>query len=150
MKRLLLLASCLCLFGTGLIGCQNTEEGMKQDADKNGQAVQNATDNAADKTKNAMDKAGDKMQPAVDNTKGAMENAGDNLNLKPKLAVAYGNDAKLKDTDIHTDIKDGKVYLKGSVKTNDQKKLATELTEKTIKEANSKDTVVNQLTVTSH
>lgn len=150
MKKLLILASCLCLFGPGIIGCQNTAEGMKEDAQKNGQTVQNATDKATDKTKDAMNTAGEKMKPAVDNTKDALGNAGDNLNLKPKFALAFGNDAKLKDTKIDTVIKDGKVFLKGTVKTNDQKKEAGAIAQKTLTEAGSKDTLVNQLTVTSH
>jgi predicted small secreted protein len=143
MKKLFLLASCLCLFGTGMMGCQNTAEGAKEDTQKNGAAVQNATENAADKTKMATDTAADK-------TKDAMGNAGDALNLKPKLALAYTNDATLKDTKIDTDVKNGTVYLKGTVKTNDQKKHAGELTQKTLTEAGSTDKVVNQLTVTTH
>ena len=90
------------------------------------------------------------MSTVADKTKDTLGNAGDNLNLKPKLALVFTNDAKLKGTAVDTDIKDGKVYLKGTVKTNDQKKEAGAVAQKSMTEAGSKDTLVNQLTVTSH
>jgi len=48
------------------------------------------------------------------------------------------------------DTKDGVVYLKGHVVSNDEKRLAGDIASKTVKEANSTDKVMNQLTVTSH
>ena len=129
------LSLSLCLIGGfGLVGCQNTAEGMKEDANKNGAAVENSAQNAADKTKEAT------------------ANAGDALTLTPKVKSAIVADAKLNDPKnlIDVDTKDGVVYLKGHVLTNDQKKLAGDIAAKTVTESGSKDKVMNQLTVEAH
>ena len=144
-KTALLLGFCLVGASFGVVGCQNTAEGAKEDTAKNGAAMQNAADKAADTTKNAADNA-------AMATKDAAGNAGDALSLTPKVKLAITSDAKLNDTRnlINVDTKDGKVFLKGHVVSNDEKKLATEVAAKAVKDAGSSDTVVNQLTVETH
>jgi len=126
----------ICLFGASFaaVGCQNTAEGAKQDAQNTGAAVENAADKAATATKEATG------------------NAGDALSLTPKVKAAIVADASLNDTKnlIDVDTKDNVVYLKGHVQTNDEKKKATAIAEKTVKDAGSTDTVMNQLTVETH
>ncbi len=128
------LAICLGGAGFGIAGCQNTAEGVAQDTKKDAMAVGGAADKAADQTKMA---AG---------------NAGDAVTLTPKVKSAIIADAKLNDPKnlIDVDTKDGMVYLKGHVGSNDLKKLAGDIATKTVTESGSKDTVMNQLTVGAH
>jgi len=135
------LAVCLVGGGFGIAGCQNTAEGAAQDTKNNTTAVGNAADKAADQTKMAADKAAD-----------ATKNAGDAMTMTPKVKSAIVADASLNDPKnvIDVDTKDGVIYLKGHVATNDLKKKAGDIATKTVTEAGSKDTVMNQLTVTAH
>jgi len=140
-----LLGCCLVGASFGVVGCQNTAEGAKEDAAKNTAAVGNAADKAAETTKNAADNA-------AMATKDAAANAGDALTLTPKVKAAIVADSKLNNTNnmINVDTKNNTVILKGHVTSNDEKKLAGEIAEKTVKEAGSNDKVMNQLTVQSH
>jgi len=141
------IALSLCLFsaGFGLFGCQNTVEGLKEDTNKNGPVVENAAQKAVDATKRAA-------QTAVEKTKDATANSGEALNLTPKVKSAIVANSKLNDPKnvINVDTKDGIVYLKGHVTTNDEKRLAGDIAAKTVKEAGSTDKVMNQLNVTAH
>jgi len=133
-RAALLMTIALAGSGFGLVGCQNTAEGVAADANKDTKAVGAAVDKAADTTKDAA------------------ANAGDAANLTPKVKAAIVADAKLNDPKnlINVDTKDGAVILKGHVLTNDMKKTAGDIATKTVSEAGSKDTVKNMLTVEQH
>jgi len=144
-KTLAVTALCLYGAGFGLFGCQNTVEGMKEDTNKNAPVIENAAEKAVDATKRAA-------QTAAEKTKEATANSGDALTLTPKVKSAIIADPKLKDPKnlIDVDTKDGTVYVKGHVITNDEKRLAGDIAAKTVKEAGSNDKVMNQLTVANH
>ena len=134
MKKMLMLASVLFLFGTGFVGCSNTAEGVKEDASTAGQKVSEATDKA------------------VDATKEATHNAGEALGVTPKIKLAITSDPKLNDTRnvIDVDSKDNVVHLKGHVINNDMKRHAEEVAKKAMKDAGVTDTLSNELTVDTH
>jgi len=118
---------------------------MKEDTNKNAPVVENAAERAVDATKRAA-------QTAAEKTKEATANSGDAMNLTPKVKSAIVADPKLNNPKnlIDVDTKDGIVYLKGHVLTNDEKRLAGDIAAKTVKEAGSNDKVMNQLTVANH
>ena len=134
MKKMLLLASMLFVFGTGFIGCSNTAEGVKEDASNAGQKVSEATDKT------------------VDATKQATSNAGEALGVTPKIKLAITSDSKLNDTRnvIDVDSKDNVVHLKGHVVSNEMKRRAEEVASKAMKDAGITDTLSNELTVDTH
>jgi osmotically-inducible protein OsmY len=136
-----------CLVGTsfGMIGCQNTAEGAKEDAVKNGAVIANAADKAVDSTKNATDNA-------ANATKAAASSAGDVLSLTPKVKLAISLNSTLRDPKnlINVNTTDKIVFLEGHVISNDEKRLAGDIATKTVKEAGSNDVVMNQLTVVNH
>jgi len=136
---------CVSSAGFGLVGCQNTVAGLKEDTDKNAPVIENAAEKAVDATKRAAQTADEKL-------KSTTANAGDAANLTPKVKSAIVANSKLNDPKnlINVDTKDGVVFLKGHVASNDEKKLAGDIAAKTVQNAGSKDTVMNQLTVTSH
>jgi osmotically-inducible protein OsmY len=158
-----------CLVGAsiGVIGCQNTAEGAKEDTAKNGAAITNAADRAAEATKDTADRAAIATKDSLDKaaiatkvgldkaaiaTKGAAGDAGDRLTMTPKVKDAIIANKTLNNAKNHVnvDTAEGVVYLKGHVLSSDQKKLAGEIAEKTIKEAGSQDKMVNQLTIENH
>jgi len=136
-----LLGICLAGGAFGLIGCQNTAEGLKEDAAKNGPAIENAAQKTATAIKNAADKAAE-----------STKSAGESATVTPKVKSAIVGNAKLNDRRNKIDVgtKDGVVYLKGHVINNDEKKLAGEIAAKAVKENHSNETIMNQLTVTAH
>ena len=140
-RSALLAGVCLAAAAFGLIGCQNTAEGLKEDAAKNGPAIENAAQNTATAIKNAADKA-------VVSTK----SAGESATVTPKVKSAIVGNAKLNDSrnKIDVDTKDGVVYLKGHVINNDEKRLAGDIATKAVKENGSNEKIMNQLTVTAH
>ena len=134
MKKMLMLASGLFVLGTGVIGCSNTAEGVKEDTSNAGQKVAQATDKA------------------VDATKDAAKNTGEALGVTPKIKLAITSDTMLNDTRnlIDVDSKDGVVHLKGHVINNDAKKRATEVAQKAMTDAGITDKLSNELTVETH
>ena len=144
-RTALMLGLCIAGAGLGVFGCQYTAEGVGADAKKDTAAVGNAADNAADATKKAADNA-------VGATKDAAANAGDATTLTPKVktAIIGNNTLNNPKNHVNVDTKDGVVYLKGSVLTNDMKKLAGEVASKAVVDSGSKDKVMNQLTVETH
>lgn len=153
MKTTTVLGAALLLFGTGLFGCSNTSEGVKQDTADNTQKVQQAADNAGA----AVDKAANNAGAAVDKaakttaeeTSHVAKNASDALTLTPKVKDAIVADSGLNDTrnTIDVDSNDNLVHLKGTVISSALKKRAGEIAAKTIKESNAKATVKNELKV---
>jgi len=125
-----LLGCCLASAGFGLIGCQNTAEGVKEDAAKTGAAVSTGAEKMGE----------------------AAKNAGEAATVTPKVKTAITADSKLNDTKnmIDVDTKEGTVYLKGHVLNNEQKKLAGDIAAKAVKDNGSNEKIMNQLTVESH
>lgn len=167
MKKLMLTGAAAILLSLSLVGCSNTAEGAKEDTANNGQkvaaatndavdATKNAASNAADATKKAADNAADATKKAADNVGAAAVDAGKNttaaLEVTPKVKLAITADKELNDTrnTINVDSKDSVVHLKGTVISNDLKKKAGAIADKTLKDMNSTDKVSNELMVTSH
>ena len=144
-KTAIMLGCCLLGAGFGLVGCQNTAEGVSADASKDTKAVGDAASNAADATKKAADNA-------ALATKDAAGQASDATTLTPKVKAAIIANKTLNDTKnlINVNTKDGVVHLEGHVINNDEKKLAGQVASKAVTESGSKDTVMNQLTVAAH
>ncbi len=143
----LALALGVCLIGAfvGMAGCQNTAEGVKQDAEKDERVIRNVADKAVEDTKIAVDKAAVK-------TKGASSEAGDALSLTPKVKTAILAQPKLRDSRnrINVNTKDHVVHLEGHVISGGEKRLAGDVASKTVKEAGAGAKVMNQLTVGGH
>jgi osmotically-inducible protein OsmY len=155
-RTALLLGFCLAGASFGVIGCQNTVEGVSADAQKDTAAVRNAAEKTADATKDAADKAAMATKETVDKaavaTRGAAGDAGDRLTMTPKVKDAIVSNATLNNVKnkINVDTAKGVVYLKGHVLSNEQRKLAGDIAAKTVKEAGSQDKVMNELTVENH
>jgi predicted small secreted protein len=75
MKRLFSLSAVVLLFGTVVVGCQNTAEGAKQDAATDTTAVKEAGDKAAVATQQAAQDAKEKAAKAAAETKAATDHA---------------------------------------------------------------------------
>ena len=86
MNKQFTLGAALLLLGSGIVGCSNTAEGVKDDTKDAGTAVQKGAENAADNVK----KAGDQTAAAVKDTGTAIQKGGEK-------AVA-GTEAAVKDT----------------------------------------------------
>ena len=140
-----MLGVCLAGASFGIVGCQNTAEGVNADASKDAAAVGNAANKAGEATKNAADSA-------AMATKDAAMQASDATTLTPKVKSAIVANAALNNAKnlINVNSSGGIVHLEGHVLNNDQKKLAGEIATKAVADANSKDTVQNQLTVETH
>lgn len=159
MNRLSLMGAAAVLLGFGLVGCQNTAEGVAQDADKNVKAVEGAAVETGKAIETGAVEAGKTVEQgaaAVGNAVGeATDGAGAALVLTPKIKSALLSDPKLKTeldntaNKIDVDSTEDKVVLKGNVSSNGMKKLAGDVAMKAIKDANGKQTVDNQLMVSS-
>lgn len=149
----LILGLCIGCVGFGTQGCQNTAEGAKEDTQKNGAAVQNATERATDTTKNAAENAATNTRMAADNaasaTRNGAANAEDALTLTPKVKDAIVANAALRNSKntINVNTKDGVVHLNGHVASAEERKLAGEIAEKAVRDSGSPDKVMNELTV---
>lgn len=170
MKQYALLGAAACLLSMGLFGCSNTAEGVKQDASQDGQKVAQATNeavdatkqaatNAADATKKAADSAGQAVASAAQDAGQAAKNATkdatqavDSAGTTSKVKLAIVADKDLNDTKnlINVDTKDDVVHLKGHVQNNAEKKKATEVADKALKDMNATAKVSNELTVEAH
>lgn len=116
-----------------ITGCGNTADGMKEDSADNRQKAADSTENVVEGAKNA----------------GAAFGAA--TMLTPKVKVALEADKRIADPAnlIDVDSTDDTVTLTGHVKTSALKELATEITQKVITEAGSKQTIENKLEVKS-
>ena len=127
MKKLLLLASVLCIFSVAVIGC----------GDKKEEGAEKMTTSAPAGGEKMAPAGGEKMAPADE--------------VKDKVVAALKADDKLKaETGITVDHKDGKVMLKGDVADNDMKKEAGATAMKAVTDAKSTDKVVNGLMSKKH
>ncbi len=164
MKKQFVIGAALLLFGGAIVGCSNTAEGAKEDASKAGDAVKTGTENAAENVKKAGDQtvaaakdAGSTVEKAgteaVAGAQKAVANLGEAAAVTPKVKGAILADADLSNKEnavIDVDTKDGKVVLRGRVKSNEMKKKAEEITKKTLDDAKYTNPIVNQLTVGIH
>lgn len=129
MKRMLPII--LVAAGLMLVGCENTAEGVKKDAEINGQ------------------KAAEQSNEVVKSANEAGKNLGAATTLTPEIKTAITADKRLNDPKnlIDVDSTDEKVTLKGHVTSADLKSLAQELTEKVLKDRNAHQTLVNELEI---
>lgn len=134
MNRWFQMSALALVLGIGAIGCQNTAEGVSQDAQTAGAKIEQT----AEKTGEAI-------------SQGA-ENAGAALGMTPKVKNAITADTELNDSKnlINVDSTDETVHLKGHVTSNELKRKAGEIAQKVIKDSNAKQTVSNELVVQSH
>ncbi len=116
-----------------VIGCGNTAEGMKEDTAENRQ------------------KSADSTQNVVEGAKAAGDTFGAATMLTPKVKVALEADKRLNlpENLIDVDSTDEAVSLSGHVTSSALKELATEITQKVITEAGSKQKIENKLEVKS-
>ncbi len=165
MNKIFALGAVVFLFGAAVIGCSNTAEGAKQDAATDTSAVKDAGDRAAVATEKATDHAVAATEQAAGNaavatkeaadkaavaTEKAGKNTSDALTLTPKVKLAIINDSELNNVKNLVNVNSGnnQVRLDGHVLTNEMKKRAGMIAQKTVKEANSPDMVENNLKVT--
>jgi predicted small secreted protein len=130
-KRFFTLGALTFALGMSLFGCQNTAEGVKEDASNAGQQVSQAAQETADVTKDAAKDASAAMA------------------LTPKIKTAITADEKLNDTRnlIDVDSADGVVHLKGHVVSQDMKRRAGEVAQRVLNEAKATDKLSNDLEV---
>jgi len=178
MKKLFVLATAAVLFGTGIVGCSNTSEGMKEDTAKNTAAVEKAADVAATKTVEGAEKAGVAMEKgaataavttekaaadataatakAVGDAGQAVKHTGKVMTVTPTVKAALLKDetlypsgnATLNTINVDTGSDGQTIVLKGTVQTNDMKKHAEEVAKGAAPDATYK--IDNQLTVVQH
>lgn len=133
MNRWLQMGALALVVGFGAIGCQNTAEGVKEDAANTGQAIEQT----AEKTGAAVQEGTADASAAV--------------SLTPKVKNAILADDALNDVAnrIDVDSTEEAVVLKGNVVSNDLKRKAGEIAEKVIKDSGASQKVMNELIVQS-
>ncbi|MBS1705858.1 MAG: BON domain-containing protein [Armatimonadetes bacterium] len=121
----------LLAIGAVLMGCSNTAEGVKEDAQQDAKAVQEGAKTASE---NASE-AGRDISAATD--------------LTPAIKTAIVADPSLNDSanQIDVDSTEEKVTLSGHVKTAEMKKIAEDIATRAVKEKNGKQTIENNLVV---
>jgi predicted small secreted protein len=131
MKKWLLLGTLSFVVGFGAIGCQNTAEGVAEDTQTAGKAIETGAREAADATKDA-----------AKDTSAA-------LTLTPKVKNAIVADTQLNDpkNEIDVDSKDNVVHLKGHVTSAALKTKAGEIAQRVLTDAHATDKLSNELEV---
>ena len=174
MKKLPITLIALLAAGIAVVGCGNTAEGVAEDTSKNVNAVANAPEKVANAAANAGEAVANTASAAVNATTNAAANAGEavangasaavNATANAgeavanagtatvvtgavKLAITANPDLNADGNTINVDTKDGKIVLRGKVKTEALKKTAEEIAMKVKKDKGFSETVVNQLTV---
>jgi len=142
-------------------------DATKVAADKAAEATKNAAVATADAANTAVDKTkvavhdtavatADAANQATNAAKNAASDAGKTITasteVTPKVKLAILADKELNDTHnkINVNTADGTVHITGNVANNAQKKKATMIAEKALKDLNATDKVANELTVTAH
>ena len=128
-REFIALAAALVV-GT-LVGCENTAEGAKKDAEAGGEKASQVADDAMKRG----DEAGKDLGAAV--------------NLTPAIKTAITSEPSLNDPAnlINVDSSDEAVTLKGHVKSAALKALAGDIAVRTIQEKAGKQKVINELEV---
>ena len=105
----------------------------------------------------AVQKTGEKAvagtEKAVGDAGKTVAGAGEAAVTTPMVATAIDKDSELGNTSmskINVDTKDGKVILRGHVKTNEMKKKAETIAKKTLTDNKRTEPVVNQIMVDMH
>lgn len=117
---------------TGLVGCADrNDNGQPDDLATTGEVAQ-TVDNAANATENTVENAGDKMANAASKAGTKMEGVGDSMAVTSKVKAAIIANPALGSLtiDVDTDGTNNVVHLKGSVKSDAQKKLAESIAKK--------------------
>ncbi len=147
-----------------LTGCPQTAEGVAKDTAKNteaakeaasdaGQAVAKTASDAGEAVAKTASDAGQAAAQATKEAGAAAKDAGKEvsgaLQVTPLVKTALAADPDINDpkNKIDVDTADGVVHLKGHVINNTLKARATEIAQKTLKERQRTDKVVNQLLV---
>jgi predicted small secreted protein len=132
-NRWLQMGALALVMGFGAIGCQNTAEGVREDAQQTGQAVEQTAE-----------RTGAAVQEGA-------QDAGAALALTPKVKNAITADPQLNEDEnlIDVDSTDQVVHLKGHVTSNELKRKAGEIAERVIKESGASQKVSNELIVQS-
>ena len=94
-------------------GCGMSDQDIRQKTGDAAVAVKHAAESASDKLKGAYDDAAAKGKIAI---KDAGERLGDEA-LKAKIIAGFGLVAGLDAKNVNIDVKQGKVYLSGTVPT---------------------------------
>lgn len=117
--------------------------------DNAGEAVANTASNAVNATANVAENAGQAVAGAASNAANAAANAGSAtlVTSQVKLAITANKELNEDGNVINVDTKDGKIVLRGHVKTEALKKTAQTIAEKVKKDRNFSETIDNQLTV---
>ena len=130
MKKFLAISAILTLGGLMLAGCpakdaaQDAGNAVGNAAADGATAVKDGAAGAMGAAKDGAGKMGDAAKGAAGSAMGAMGSGMDSAKIKMAILA----DASLKDAKIDVEVKDKTVMLKGSVKNNDLKKKAGELT----------------------
>ncbi|RYG27415.1 BON domain-containing protein, partial [bacterium] len=97
----------------------------------------------------AASNAGEAVAGAASNAANAASNVGSAAVVTSQVKLAIAANKQLNDSanEINVDTKDGKIVLRGHVKTAELKKTAQTIAEKVKKDRSFSETIVNQLTV---
>ena len=133
MSKWIRMSALALLLGLGAVGCQNTAEGVKEDAQQTGQKVSEAT------------------QKAGESIKEGTADIGAATTLTPDVKSAITADPQLNDPKNHIDVDstDEAVHLKGHVTSNELKKKAGEIAQGVLNKRNAKNKLSNELIVES-
>ena len=141
---------------TGEKAAAAVDNGAKAAAD-NVQKAGEQTAAAAKDAGTAVQKTGEKAvagtEKAAENAGKVVAGAGEAAVTTPMVATAIDKDPELGNTSmskINVDTKDGKVVLRGHVKTNEMKKKAETVAKKALSDNKRSEPVVNQIMVDSH
>jgi len=131
MNKWYLVGALSLIVSFGTIGCQNTAEGVAEDSQNAGKAIETGAKEAERATKDA-----------AKDTSAA-------LALTPKVKNAIIADTQLNDprNQIDVDSADNVVHLKGHVTSTALKAKAGEIAQRTLKDANATDKLSNELEV---
>jgi hypothetical protein len=93
MNKLFTLAAVAVLFGTGIVGCSNTAQGVSDDAAKNTAAVEKGAATAVDKTVQGTEKAAAATEAGVANAAAATKDAADKAVVTTEKVAANAANA---------------------------------------------------------
>jgi osmotically-inducible protein OsmY len=144
MNKWIRMSALALLLGLGAVGCQNTAEGVKEDAEQTGEKVSQATQKAGEKISQGAQEVGH-------NVKEAAGDIGAATTLTPDVKSAITADPQLNDPKNYIDVgsTNEAVHLKGHVTSNELKKKAGEIAQGVLNKRNAKNKLSNELIVES-